>query len=151
MNTINIYTDGSVKNNRYSTVNNCIGGIGIYSKELNIRYSEKMENATNNKTELYAILKSLMILENGHSLLLNNKEYMINIYSDSMYSINCVTVWYKKWKLNNWKTAKGLCKNKELIEDITNILEKYNNIYIQYVKGHAGIEGNEIADTLAKM
>ncbi len=151
MNIINIYTDGSVKNNCGSAKSNVYGGIGIYSQELNLEYSEKIPNATNNKTELHAILKTLQLLEEKYNLLLNNPNTQINIYSDSMYSINCITKWYKTWEKNNWKTSNGKdCKNKELIESITNKLKKYNCITIKYIKGHANNEGNEIADKLAR-
>ncbi len=35
-----------------------------------------------------------------------------------MYSIKCLTIWYKKWLENNWKTSSGDVKNKDIIEKV---------------------------------
>jgi ribonuclease HI len=142
---LTFYTDGSVKDNVHSTKKNCMGGVGIYCKELNLKISNSYDNATNNRMELRAILDCLRyILDNN--LQLNND---IVIYSDSQYSVNCCTIWYMNWnsKKNGWDNK----KNVELIKDITLLLEQNNNIILKWCKGHSGIAGNEIADKLANM
>ena len=53
---------------------------------------------TNNTAELTAILECLKLLKS---------ELKYIIVSDSKYSINWVTVWYKKWEKNNWMTYTG--------------------------------------------
>src|ERR1017187_2977580 len=47
-----------------------------------------------------------------------NTKY-VTIYSDSQYCISALTVWYKNWQRNDWKTPLGEpVKNKELIQEI---------------------------------
>lgn len=140
---LNFYTDGAVKENKYSTKKNCLGGIGIFCQELNLEISQAYPNATNNIMELKAILECIKYVI-SNDLLSNNE---IVIHSDSQYSINCCTVWYKNWnaKKNGWKDK----KNPELIKEISSLLETHPNIKLKWVKGHSGVFGNEKADYLA--
>lgn len=47
------------------------------------------------------------------------------IYSDSNYAINCVTVWFQKWRANGWVNAsKKAVENKDLTERILGLLEE---------------------------
>lgn len=71
-----------------------------------------------------------------------------------MYSINCLTKWYKKWETNGWKTVNGKAvENKEIIQSTLELLERLRtrgcDISFRYVKGHSGDPGNEEADRLA--
>ena len=57
--------------------------------------------------------------------------------------------WIKKWKTNDWKTAqKKEVKNKDLWVELDNLADKHS-IKWEWVKGHSGDYGNEIADKLA--
>jgi ribonuclease HI len=118
---IYIFCDGGVKNNGKP---NSIGAYSVYFHhpeyhEFNI--TEEVQKPTNNKAELSGIRKICEILHN-HPDIFKDKE--IIICSDSNYSIKCVTVWYKRWQTNNWQTAnKEPVKNKEIIEQIINILD----------------------------
>jgi ribonuclease HI len=160
---MNIYTDGACKNNGKF---NARSGIGIYIQETKEKISEPIENVykellpnlidikhTNNTAELLAILKAINISE----INIKNK-ININICSDSMYSINCITKWYKSWEVNNWKTSQGKpVLNKEIIQEIIKYLKAYSNIKLIYTPAHkekptTNIErwyGNKIADELA--
>lgn len=51
-------------------------------------------NQTNNVAELLAIEKAIDIVQ-------NNKKDIIEIFTDSSYSINCLTKWYNSWAKNN--------------------------------------------------
>ena len=43
----------------------------------------------------------------------------LRIYSDSKYSISCVTDWYQAWQANNWRTrTEGPVKNKDLVQAV---------------------------------
>ena len=93
---INIYTDGACSNNGKKTAK---AGIGVYIEDI-CNISERLIGLqTNQRAELYAILKSLQLI--------NIEEYKtINIYSDSQYSINCITKWIYGWLKNNWLDKK---------------------------------------------
>lgn len=135
-----VYTDGSCQYNGKPGVP---GGVGIYSKDYIYEISTRYENATNNRMELQAIHDALVMIS-------REDRHETKIYTDSMYSINCCTKWYKKWEINGWKTAKGDVENKEIIQKIITLLEIHNNVNLIYVKAHNGDPGNEMADTLAK-
>jgi ribonuclease HI len=75
---------------------------------------------------------------------------MIEICSDSKYSIECITNWAYGWKAKGWKKKGGDIKNLALIQKAHSLYEELKDrINILHVKGHAGVEGNELADRMA--
>ena len=121
-----IFTDGCAINNGKS---NSKGGYGIFFKLKDKRNkSVKINsNVTNNQMELVAIYECLKLLD-------NDKKYII--VSDSEYSINCVTKWYKNWLKNNWITSSGKpVKNKTIIIEILKLLKKRDVIFY-HVNSH---------------
>lgn len=84
----------------------------------NRNVSESLTGArqTNQRAELTAILRALE---------LSPRDRPITIYSDSSYAINCVTIWFQKWRTNGWVNAsKKPVENKDLIEKVLNLLEE---------------------------
>jgi ribonuclease HI len=76
------------------------------------------------------------------------------IVTDSKYAINCLTVWYKGWRQNDWKTSQSKdVLNKDLILDITNKIEERARlgapVNFEWIKGHSNDPGNDAADQLA--
>lgn len=64
--------------------------------------------------------------------------------------------WLGGWQKNGWLTAeKKAVKNAELIRYIAALLEARvrigQKVFLEYVRGHVGIQGNEGADRLANM
>lgn len=77
----------------------------------------------------------------------------VQIVTDSQYSINCATVWYKNWVKNGWRTAGGDVKNRDLVEAIRKLIDERDarrvKTEFEWVKGHNSDAGNHAADTLA--
>ena len=122
---LDIYTDGSaLKNSQESPA-----GAAFYIPTMKILRSKSFIG-TNNVAELIAIDYALWYcLENN----LDN----ILIHSDSQYSINAVT-------------GKNKAKaNTKLIERIQIKLQQLD-VQFEYVRGHKGIEENEIVDKAAR-
>jgi ribonuclease HI len=91
---------------------------------------EPLGRATNNIAELTAILRVLELVD--------PKTPRVVIHTDSSYAIGVLT--------KNWK-AKA---NQELIAQIRQKLARFSNVELRKVKGHAGIEQNELVDQLAR-
>lgn len=127
---INVFTDGSCLKNGCK---NSKGGIGVFF-DINSEYnlSEKLDCAkiTNQVAELTAISRALDQLIN-----MKNKK-MVYLYTDSLYSINIFTDWFKKWEQNNWKKVDGKAiLNLDLIKDINDKLKKQIIIF-KHVRSH---------------
>lgn len=111
----------------------------------NVSEPLKGSRQTNQRAELTAILRALDIAPRHRD---------VTIFTDSQYAINCVTVWYVKWRRNNWMTAGNkLVENKDLVESILVKIEERNDLKVktlfEWVKGHSSDPGNEAADRLA--
>lgn len=167
---VRVFTDGSAKGNGKK---NAIGGIGVFfgdsdtrnvSMNLDKFYSkyfpeELPSKATNNKAELCAILEALVVTKSN----LDNKEKVV-IYSDSMYSINCLTKWWKAWRANEWKNkSKKIISNCIVIKEIVEqYIRKYRELIVfKHINSHTLFSqdftpselfewhGNNAADRLA--
>ena len=138
-----IYTDGGCSGNPGP------GGWGtvIIDGENLTKLSGGKKQTTNNRMELSAAINAL-------EAVVKNTEWRsrhVEVYSDSQYVKNGITSWIKNWKKNGWKTA---AKKPILNQDLWIALDTlYNQLDIEWkwVKGHAGVEYNEICDQLCKM
>ena len=138
-----IYTDGGCSGNPGT------GGWGtvIIDGENLTKLSGGKKQTTNNRMELSAAINAL-------EAVVKNTEWRsrhVEVYSDSQYVKNGITSWIKNWKKNGWKTA---AKKPVLNQDLWIALDTlYNQLDIEWkwVKGHAGVEYNEICDQLCKM
>ncbi|VAW51959.1 Ribonuclease HI [hydrothermal vent metagenome] len=133
---VEIYTDGACRGNP---------GPGGWGASLRCNGQQKdlcgaEENTTNNRMELMAVIQALESLTRSCS---------VKIYTDSKYVLEGMTKWMPNWKKRGWKTAaKKPVKNVELWQRLDGVVQT-NDVSWQWVKGHAGDEGNEYADMLA--
>lgn len=80
----------------------------------------------------------------------------IVLYTDSDYSINCLTKWLIGWANRNWKTAEGKdVLHQDLIKDTTSRLSKFKSHRFVHVRAHTGGEDdlskqNDIVDKMAR-
>ncbi|OAF61240.1 hypothetical protein VC83_01908 [Pseudogymnoascus destructans] len=64
---------------------------------------------TNQRAELMAIIRGLVMAINRNSDLQNRPSIDIKIHSDSRYAaVNCMTDWKHVWLGNGWRTSEGL-------------------------------------------
>lgn len=134
-----IYTDGA-----------CLGnpGAGGYAAIVLNKDGKKLTEisgseieTTNNRMELKAVIEALKIVP---------KNSQIELYSDSSYVLNGLSIWIKNWKKNNWQTSsKKEVANRDLWEEL-DALAANNNLIYKKVKGHSGDHFNEEVDNLAK-
>ena len=137
-----VYTDGACLRNGKKGAR---AGVGVYFGEGDERnVSERLEGdlQTNQRAELTAALRALQLVP---------REEGMELYSDSKYTVNAMTVWRRSWRASGW--AKPLA-NYDLFRALDAVLEEREACEVstlcKYVRAHAGCDGNEAADRLAK-
>ena len=134
---IKIYTDGA-----------CSGNPGLGGWAAMITYEGSVydltgaaADTTNNRMEMMAALKALAFLP---------RACKIDLYTDSQYVKDGVTLWMKNWKKNGWLTAQRKpVKNQDLWEALDAQIQRHQ-ISWHWVRGHSGDENNEHVDLLAR-
>jgi ribonuclease HI len=99
---------------------------------------------TNNRMELTGAIMALSELRSVPGTLA--------IYTDSTYVIQGIRAWIFGWRKRGWKTATGGdVLNRDLWEQLDALVctRPKGSIEWHYVKGHAGIPGNERVDAIA--
>ena len=131
-----IYTDGACRGNPGP------GGWGalIQFDKVQKEIFGGKNSTTNNQMELSAAIEGLSTL---------NEPCNVELFTDSKYVMDGITLWIQNWKKNNWKTAaKKEVKNKDLWQKLDQLMT-YHHVQWHWVKGHSGDLGNEKADRLA--
>lgn len=141
-NDIVVYTDGGCSGNPGP------GGWGavILADGKDLRISGGEHNTTNNRMELMAAISALNTISVTPEFAGRN----VSVYADSQYVKNGITSWITNWKKNGWRTA---AKKPVLNQDLWQKLDALNsslNVSWNWVKGHAGIEYNEVCDQLCQ-
>ncbi|WP_436868738.1 DNA polymerase III subunit epsilon [Acinetobacter courvalinii] len=131
--TITLYVDGACKGNPG------LGGWGAYviteQGEHKLCGGEAL--TTNNRMELQAAIEGISFCPVDAHLI---------IWTDSNYVKQGITEWIHGWKKKNWKDV----KNPDLWQKLDAVCAN-RNIEWNWIKGHAGHEGNEMADQLANL
>ncbi|MFC6276338.1 ribonuclease HI [Psittacicella hinzii] len=141
MTKIDVYIDGA------SRYNPGPGGFGIYAlvDQEHITYSRGYLVTTNNRMEISAFLFAMFFLhQRGRKEGWFKRGDTITFYTDSNYLKDSMTKWIDGWVKRNWKDV----KNPDLFKRCL-VYRKYFDIRWEKVAAHQGIDGNEIADSLA--
>ena len=122
-NAIVIHTDGACKGNPGP------GGWGAVIEQNGgqLQLSGGEPQTTNNRMEMTAVIKGLEAVDPAASVLIS---------SDSTYVVNTMTKgWKRKANHDLWNQLDALVRNRD--------------VSWQWVRGHNGDRGNELADRLA--
>ncbi|HTX25837.1 MAG TPA: ribonuclease HI [Streptosporangiaceae bacterium] len=133
-----IYTDGACSGNPGP------GGWGVVLrwKDTGKELHGGDPQTTNNRMELMAAIQALEAL---------NRPATVSLYTDSTYLLNGITKWVSGWQRNGWLTAgRKPVKNADLWRRLTEAINGHEITWL-WVKGHAGDQGNERADALARL
>ena len=72
----------------------------------------------------------------------------LEIHSDSEFWINVLTKWAGPRKENGWKKKTGEIKNLDIVQELYDLYCE-NDVKLVWVRGHVGMELNEMADEWA--
>ena len=135
--TVEIFTDGACSGNPGP------GGWGavLRYREHEKRISGGSGDTTNNRMELMAAIEALEALR---------RPCRVRLSTDSTYVRDGITRWIQNWKRRGWMTAdRKPVKNADLWRRLEQAASRHDVEWI-WVRGHAGHEGNESADALAR-
>lgn len=97
-------------------------------------------DTTNNRMELMGAIEGLRALK---------RPCTVTLWTDSEYVKKGMTEWLAGWKAKGWRTAaRTPVKNADLWQ-MLELEAGRHQVDWRWIKGHAGHEGNEIADQLA--
>ncbi|KAF4973041.1 hypothetical protein FSARC_539 [Fusarium sarcochroum] len=144
---LKVYTDGSSLGNGQAGSR---AGLGVFfgiDDKRNLAERLPGEPQTNQRAELLAMLRALEIVPLTQG---------VQIWSDSQYSIKCVTLWAPSWQKRNWRTSGGgEVKNQDIIRNLLAKVKERTDAgtttTFQWVKGHSTDKGNQGADNLANI
>ncbi len=141
---LTIYCDGACDPNPGKAGS----GLAVYQKNklTELWYGLYNPQGTNNTAELNALHQALQIAKTYI-----DQGKVVQVFCDSQYTINCITVWAYGWKKKGWKRKKaGDIKNLDIIQKAHALYEKIRGgVVVSHVKAHSGIEGNELADRMS--
>lgn len=145
---VTIYTDGSANNSTDKKGGwACVVSCGNHILEL---WGAEI-NTTNNRMEMLAAIRGLEALKSP---------CRVELYTDSQYVQNGINDWRHKWAQNKWKRKPPKEARKLGVTGLVHIpnhdlwkkmhkLCCYHKVSVEWVKGHAGNELNELCDVLA--
>jgi ribonuclease HI len=150
-----IFADGACSDNGKR---NAKAGYGVHVyTDSSLDISRRLlptEQQTNNRAELRAIQAALDLIDryDNEWKKLYSDYY---IWTDSEYSINCLTKWAKGWKLHRWRKSDGKdILNLDLIQPLYDRLCLMPRVTFKHVRSHQAstqfpYDGNHRADLLA--
>jgi ribonuclease HI len=101
-------------------------------------------HTTNNKMELTAAIQALTAIRDDARA--------ADVHTDSTYVIKGIREWIWAWRRRGWKTAEGTdVLNRDLWIELDRLASARgkDGLAWHYVRGHAGIPGNDRVDAIA--
>lgn len=138
MKELNIFTDASITSTIYGETIGCAGAICM--ENTNICKFEVLRDSTNNISEITAIKLAV-------ELALNNRDEfnIVNIWSDSQWSIFGLTKWIRSW-MNNiqngimYNSSGDPVKNQQIFLTIIKLISENNlRVNFYHIKGHVDL------------
>lgn len=130
-----------------------IGGYGVFflcsekvhkksfAYEDNSILPEDNNSITHQKMELISLLRGLEFFHENEGNKFEEIGYSIDIFTESVYVINCMDKWLHRWKQTGWKTKnKRIIKYVGLIRSIVDFIDNHRiRPMYKYVRNDTGI------------
>lgn len=145
------FTDGACTNNGKKNAKAAFSCVWPNVPEYNGAWLLNGNNQTNNRAEISGVLKAFETA----NIIDESKQDLLYIYSDSLYTVNSINVWLKKWEKNNFKKSDG---KPVLNQDLFEVLQKHmreRKYIVEHVMAHTGKTdwksvNNSLADQMAQ-
>jgi ribonuclease HI len=140
---VKIFADGGCEPNPGQAAS----GVAVYRDGCiaELWYGLYNPRGTNNTAELHALHQALLMAEKEIG-----QKATVAIFSDSRYAIQCVTQWATTWEKKGWKKPGGEIRNLDIIQPAYALYTSLRkSVKVLHVNGHAGVEGNELADRMS--
>ena len=128
-----VYTDGACSGNP---------GPGGWAWAIDRdRFASGSERpSTNQRMEIRAALEAVTAIS-GPLVVVSDSTYVVNCFRDK---------WWEGWLARGWTTsAKKPVANRDLWEPLVKAVNDRGDVAFQWVKGHSGLEMNDLVDQLA--
>lgn len=137
---VEVWTDGAYNNT------DDVGGWAFLVKVPGSPFHQLVSgaepNTTSQRMEMKALWMALRHFEQPADLI---------VHTDSSYVKNgLVRKWYVKWRRNGWINSRGEpVANRHFWEALIKEVERHRSVQFVKVRGHSGIELNELVDAAA--
>lgn len=133
---LDLYTDGSVDPNPGT------GGCAVVDGLTVVWSGYEPAPTTNNRMEGMAILAALRYAAGRPCV----------IHTDSQYWESICNGWSAKWEQMGWVRRKGqTITSLDIVQPVHALLQNNNRAQVRWIRGHAGHNGNVMADHAANL
>lgn len=126
-----LWTDGSAEPNPGP------GGFAVLENGQPVRLGSE-SNSTNIRMEGAALIAAMEYAGSDGC----------EIYTDSQFWVNVLTVWAPAWEARSWTKKTGPIKNLDMVQTAYRLYNQFP-VKLHWTRGHVGTEQNELADFYA--
>lgn len=127
-----IFTDGSVFRNGQP---DAYGGLGVYFGPDDPRNKSQVLTRELIHQSVTSILAELLAIMTA--LLLAPQDEPLDIYTDSLYALKCLTTWCRAWERNGWKKRNGQdVSHKDLLRSLLYMCREHGRVTFHHVRSH---------------
>jgi ribonuclease HI len=132
MSSLVVFTDGACSANGKKNAKGGYSTVWPDYPEMDGGWPLEGEKATNNRAEMMGLIKSFEIAD----VIDPERKKHLEVYTDSMFMINCVTKWLANWKKNGFKKSDGTSVlNQDLLQQI-DALRLKRVLVLNHVRAH---------------
>jgi ribonuclease HI len=132
MSSLVVFTDGACSANGKKNAKGSYSMVWPDYPEMDGGWPLEGEKATNNRAEMMGLIKSFEIAD----VIDPERKKHLEVYTDSMFMINCVTKWLANWKKNGFKKSDGSSVLNQDLLRLIDALRLKRVLVLNHVRAH---------------